>query len=416
MRHIKFKILIIMWISIILLCLTFCAVLNVILPRQFEKEAGEALVDQINYINSMNDYSDTDDSEDDTVEILEYPTSFFSSDIYYIYINDDINESEDNVIINRTPSSSTKSIAELKKYYNENNLNEGEIYTLQTDNGYYVLTWINEENSNYDYDYNVLMYINIYHLVEYARSLTFVVLAVFFCILIIMTIIGYRLGVQIERSQEIQQRFFQNSSHELKTPLMAIQGYAEGIKMGVVDPEDSADVIMMESDRMTSLVEEILLVSKIDAHYFKLNFAVLDIREVLYDCLSSLEATQRMKGVEIIPKFCDKPMNVKCDEYQMVRAFRNIVANGLKHCKNKITVICQPESKKVSIRFVDDGSGVEKKDLPHIFDRFYKGSKGGTGIGLSLAAEIIHMHNGKIIAYNSIDGAVFEVILPIVRR
>lgn len=414
MRHIKFKILIIIWISIILLCLTFCAALNVMLPRQFEQEAGEALVDQINYINSMNDYSDTDDSEDDTVEILEYPTSFFSSDIYYIYINDDINESEDNVIINRTPSSSTKSIAELKKYYNENNLNEGEIYTLQTDNGYYVLTWINEENSNYDY--NVLMYINIYHLVEYARSLTFVVLAVFFCILIIMTIIGYRLGVQIERSQEIQQRFFQNSSHELKTPLMAIQGYAEGIKMGVVDPEDSADVIMMESDRMTSLVEEILLVSKIDAHYFKLNFAVLDIREILYDCLSSLEATQRMKGVEIIPKFCDKPMNVKCDEYQMVRAFRNIVANGLKHCKNKITVICQPESKKVSIRFVDDGSGVEKKDLPHIFDRFYKGSNGGTGIGLSLAAEIIHMHNGKIIAYNSIDGAVFEVILPIVRR
>ncbi|MDY2856888.1 MAG: HAMP domain-containing sensor histidine kinase [Oscillospiraceae bacterium] len=384
------------------------------LPRQFEKEAGEALVDQINFINSMNDYNDTDDSEDDTVEILEYPTSFFSSYIYYIYINDDINESEDNVIISRTPSSSTKSIAELKKYYNENNLNEGEIYTLQTDNGYYVLTWINEENS--DYDYNVLMYINIYHLVEYARSLTFVVLAVFFCILIIMTIIGYRLGIQIERSQEIQQRFFQNSSHELKTPLRAIQGYAEGIKMGVVDPEDSADVIMMESDRMTSLVEEILLVSKIDAHYFKLNFAVLDIREVLYDCLSSLEATQRMKGVEIIPKFCDKPMNVKCDEYQMVRAFRNIVANGLKHCKNKITVICQPESKKVSIRFVDDGSGVEKKDLPHIFDRFYKGSNGGTGIGLSLAAEIIHMHNGKIIAYNSIDGAVFEVILPIVRR
>lgn len=201
MRHIKFKILIIIWISIILLCLTFCAVLNVMLPRQFEQEAGEALVDQINYINSMNDYSDTDDSEDDTVEILEYPTSFFSSDIYYININDDINESEDNVIISRTPSSSTKSIAELKKYYNENNLNEGEIYTLQTDNGYYVLTWINEENSNYDYDYNVLMYINIYHLVEYARSLTFVVLAVFFCILIIMTIIGYRLGVQIERSQ-----------------------------------------------------------------------------------------------------------------------------------------------------------------------------------------------------------------------
>ena len=99
-----------------------------------------------------------------------------------------------------------------------------------------------------------------------------------------MSIIGYRLGVKIEESQKTQRRFFQNSSHELKTPLMAIQGYAEGIEMDVVDPQNAAGIIMEETERMTGLVEEILSISKIDSRHFKLDLVKLDIKEVLYDC------------------------------------------------------------------------------------------------------------------------------------
>ena len=68
----------------------------------------------------------------------------------------------------------------------------------------------------------------------------------------------------------------------------------------------------------------------------------------------------------------------------------------------------------VYIRFKDDGNGINRDDIEHIFDRFYKGSDGGTGIGLSLANEIIHLHNGSVTAYNYLDGAVFEVKLPII--
>ncbi len=77
------------------------------------------------------------------------------------------------------------------------------------------------------------MYINIDHIVKYTRSLNWLISAIFLCAIVVMSIIGYRLGVKIEESQKTQRRFFQNSSHELKTPLMAIQGYAEGIEMDV---------------------------------------------------------------------------------------------------------------------------------------------------------------------------------------
>ena len=125
------------------------------------------------------------------------------------------------------------------------------------------------------------MYINIDHIVKYTRSLNWLISAIFLCAIVVMSIIGYRLGVKIEESQKTQRRFFQNSSHELKTPLMAIQGYAEGIEMDVVDPQNAADIIMQETERMTGLVEEILSISKIDSRHFKLDLVKLDIKEVL---------------------------------------------------------------------------------------------------------------------------------------
>ena len=247
------------------------------------------------------------------------------------------------------------------------------------------------------------MYINIDHIVKYTRSLNWLISAIFLCAIVVMSIIGYRLGVKIEESQKTQRRFFQNSSHELKTPLMAIQGYAEGIEMDVVDPQNAAGIIMQETERMTGLVEEILSISKIDSRHFK-----LDIKEVLYDCFRSLDAVQQMNGISIVPEFPDEEIYVKCDEDQMARAFRNIIINGLKYSKKKITVACE------TIQFKDDGNGINRDDIEHIFDRFYKGSDGGTGIGLSLANEIIHLHKGSVTAYNYLDGAVFEVKLPII--
>lgn len=439
MKHIKFRILIIVWLSMILLFFAFAGILNIVLPSHFVSEAEDALeyeIDYRYYISNSNDGSEDDSSdyyEEDSNEesTLQkkfesgYQDSYFTSDIYYIDVTDALNDkntSEGNSLVGSN-STSLKSTYELTEWVKNHNISEEQIYTLQTDNGYYIFT-VYEEPQNYDYwddaesDENdspvYLMYINIDHIVKYTRSLNWLISAIFLCAIVVMSIIGYRLGVKIEESQKTQRRFFQNSSHELKTPLMAIQGYAEGIEMDVVDPQNAAGIIMQETERMTGLVEEILSISKIDSRHFKLDLVKIDIKEVLYDCFRSLDAVQQMNGVSIVPEFPDEVITVKCDEYLMARAFRNIIVNGLKYSKKKITVIIETNPKYVYIRFKDDGKGIDRDDIEHIFDRFYKGSDGGTGIGLSLAKEIIHLHKGNVTAYNYLDGAVFEVKLPIV--
>ena len=92
---------------------------------------------------------------------------------------------------------------------------------------------------------------------------------------------------------------------------MAIQGYAEGIEMDVVDPQNAAGIIMQETERMTGLVEEILSISKIDSRHFKLDLVKLDIKEVLYDCFRSLDAVQQMNGISIVTEFPDEEIYVK---------------------------------------------------------------------------------------------------------
>lgn len=431
MKHIKFRILIIVWVSMILLFFAFAIVLNIVLPSHFVSEAEDALQYELDYQRYISETDESTSSEYDPDDESEpsylekefengYQASYFSTDIYYIDITDSDNESGDSLDLGSVGLNSTslKSTSELTEYVKKHSVEDGEIYTLQTENGYYIFTAYEDDYDIYDNTdpatTRYLMYINIDHIVKYTRSLNWLVSAIFLCSVTVMSIIGYRLGVKIEESQKTQRRFFQNSSHELKTPLMAIQGYAEGIKMDVVDPQNAAGIIMQESERMTGLVEEILSISKIDSRRFKLDFVKLDIKEVLYDCFRSLDAVQQMNGISIIPDFPDEPIFVNCDEYQMSRAFRNIMINDLKYSKTKITVTCTVNQKNVYIRFKDDGNGINRDDIEHIFDRFYKGNDGGTGIGLSLAKEIIHLHKGSVTAYNYLDGAVFEVKLPII--
>ena len=98
----------------------------------------------------------------------------------------------------------------------------------------------------------------------WAPTMNWAFFAVLLAISSVMCLLGFRFGRDIEKEAERQQTFFQNASHELKTPLMAIQGYAEGIQAGVMDTGSAAEVILAESDRMTELVDELLDISKID--------------------------------------------------------------------------------------------------------------------------------------------------------
>ncbi len=133
------------------------------------------------------------------------------------------------------------------------------------------------------------MYIDIGPITRYIVTLNWAFFGVLLAISSVMCLLGFRFGRDIEKEAERQQTFFQNASHELKTPLMAIQGYAEGIQAGVMDAGGAAEVILAESDRMTELVDELLDISKIDMGRQPLALSEMDVRELLYDSIRAVE-------------------------------------------------------------------------------------------------------------------------------
>ena len=138
----------------------------------------------------------------------------------------------------------------------------------------------------------------------------------------------------------------------------------------------------------------------------------MDLRELLYDSLRTVEPAAAHSGIAIVPDFPEEPVMAKCDDTQMRRAVTNILTNGLRYARSELRLTCRADKRHVTIRIQDDGNGIAETDLPHIFDRFYMGESGKTGIGLALTKEIIHLHKGRICACNGEPGAVFEISIP----
>ena len=274
---------------------------------------------------------------------------------------------------------------------------------------------VQEEQDDGEKPYAYIMYIDIGPITRYIVTLNWAFFGVLLAISSVMCLLGFRFGRDIEKEAERQQTFFQNASHELKTPLMAIQGYAEGIQAGVMDTGSAAEVILAESDRMTGLVDELLDISKIDMGRQPLTLSETDIRELLYDGIRAVEPAAAASGITIAPDFPEEPVMVKCDDTQIRRAVANILTNGLRYAHSQLCLTCRADKRNVIIRIQDDGDGIAEGDLPHIFERFYMGKSGKSGIGLALTKEIIYLHKGTIHAYNGDSGAVFEITLPLGR-
>lgn len=215
---------------------------------------------------------------------------------------------------------------------------------------------------------------------------------------------GIRIGVSIEGGQARQKKFFENVSHELKTPLMSIQGYAEGIYDGIItDQKHAVCVIMNETDKMTALVDEILCLSRIESGETRMNIENVSIREVVNDCLVSLEYVVLKKKLKIETDLAEG--DIRADAAQLETAVINLLTNAVKYAESRIVVSF--DGRKLSVW--NDGSNISKADAAHIFDRFYIGKYGNTGIGLALTKEIIEGHNWTIHVKTYDNGNLFTI-------
>ena len=406
MKNIKLRIVYLILCSALLLFALFMLAVNLIIPAHFVREAKKALISEAQYQNRTIPYTDDGSFFDD--EWNDAEEHFLTPSIVFLEL-DNTNQSSG---WNRDAYRLEKKLLE---YYTGRELSLNQCYTFKTDRHHLIFMSVQEEQADWGKPYAYIMYIDIGPITRYIVTLNWVFFAVLLAISSVMCLLGFRFGRDIEKEAERQQTFFQNASHELKTPLMAIQGYAEGIQAGVMDAGGAAEVILEESDRMTELVEELLDISKIDMGRQQLAFSEMDVRELLYDSIRAVEPTAAASGITIAPDFPEEPIMVKCDDTQMRRAVTNILTNGLRYARSELRLTCRADKHHVTIRIQDDGDGIAEADLPHIFDRFYMGKSGKSGIGLALTREIIHLHKGTIRARNVDTGAVFEITLPTAR-
>lgn len=403
MKNIKLRIVYLILGSALLLFALFVLAVNVIIPSHFVTEAKKALRSEAEYQNRTVPYTyDEPDYDEDWEEGY-----FFTPSIVFLEIEDGYRPNT----WNRDAYLLEKKLLE---YCAGRDITLDQCYTFKTDRHHLIFMSAQENYGDGEEPYSYIMYIDIGPITRYIVTLNWVFFAVLLAISSVMCLLGFRFGRDIEKEAERQQTFFQNASHELKTPLMAIQGYAEGIQAGVMDTGGAADVILEESDRMTELVEELLDISKIDMGRQRLTLSETDIRELLYDGIRAVEPIAA-GGIAIVPDFPEEPVMVSCDDTQLRRAVTNILSNGVRYARSELRLTCRVDKRHVTIRIQDDGDGIAEEDLPHIFDRFYMGKSGKSGIGLALTREIIHLHKGTIRARNGDTGAIFEISIPVSR-
>lgn len=392
MKHIKRKITLSVLGTMLFVFAALLATVNIFIPEYLTSEAQKAII--------------LEDERKDPVPLTEATDSeeehFLISGVRYLEVEDGLAESEH----------LSKAEYQLRKYCREAKPAADEFHTLKTGGSRFVFRITHVEADEYEDAYSYILYVDVGAVMQYSAYLNAVFFAVLAVLSVLVCLFGRKLGGYVERAHESQKWFFQNVSHELKTPMMAVQGCAEGIHTGVLDPVKASGAILEEAEQMSDLVEELLALSRLESGQANAEFRFTDIREVLYDCLRSTEQLTEQRKLCITPCFDEDPVSVNCDEVQLRRAFTNIITNALRYAKKEIQIECKADRGKAIVRIRDDGEGIALELLPHIFDRFYSTRKGGAGIGLSLAKEIVSLHKGTISASND-GGALFEISLPL---
>ena len=214
----------------------------------------------------------------------------------------------------------------------------------------------------------------------------------------------------IERSEMAQIEFFQNTSHALRTLLMSIQGYAEGLKTGVVKDKDYAlDVITNETEKISELIDKMNMISQMSTE--KLDFQVYNLSNIVEEWAEDSEGLAISKGIKL--KIMAGPeAHVELDKDKMGIAITNIITNGIRYAKTYVEIRWEIVGDKIRIHISNDGEQIPIETQPLIFKRFYKGDGGNTGIGLAVSKSVVEVHSGSINVKSNPEITEFIVDLP----
>ena len=223
-----------------------------------------------------------------------------------------------------------------------------------------------------------------------------------------------------EKLEQMRTDFLSNVSHELKTPIALIQGYAEGLKEGITDDPESMDfycsVIMDEAAKMNDMVKRLLTLNQIEFGEDELVMERFDINELVKSVASANELRASQKELKITCDIKDTPLYVWADEYKVEEVITNYISNAINHCCNENIIkvaVGQMDKENVRVSVFNTGKNIPEEDIDHIWEKFYKVDKartreyGGNGIGLSIVKAIVESMGKKCGVNNLPDGVEF---------
>jgi two-component system, OmpR family, phosphate regulon sensor histidine kinase PhoR len=230
---------------------------------------------------------------------------------------------------------------------------------------------------------------------------------------------------RLKELEKIRQDFVANVSHELRTPLTTIKGYAETLLGGALKEEVApqfVEIINRHADRLTKIVEDLLMLSKVESKQFQLKPERLPVAELINDVVDFVKKAAEKKKISIIQRDIPSSLYVEADRTYLEQVFTNLLDNAIKYTSEggQVTVSAiEKDQKEIQISIEDNGIGIPKEDIRRIFERFYRVDKGrskelgGTGLGLSIVKHILQAHGGKIWAESQLGkGSTFYVTLP----
>ena len=226
------------------------------------------------------------------------------------------------------------------------------------------------------------------------------------------------MAATLARSQGLERQFLMSVSHDLRTPLTSIRGFAEAISDGTAsDTPRAARVIAAESRRLERLVGDLLDLAKLDARQFSLHARPVDVCEIVRETADGFERSAEDAGIAVDVRVPDHALVADVDPDRLAQVVANLVENGLKFAVSRIEVTTAADGQGAIIAVTDDGPGIPSDELPRVFERLYQSTRTparqvGSGLGLAIVAELVAAMGGRVDARSGADGGTrFTVAL-----
>lgn len=221
-----------------------------------------------------------------------------------------------------------------------------------------------------------------------------------------------KMAKNLQNYDSEKEKLFRTISHEIKTPLTSIYGYAEGMKNGVFEEFDKPlKIIMEESMRIKTMTEDYIFLSKLESHIETFSFKPCNVVVVLEKAISTIESLTIVEDIDIEYTPVKIP-NIEVDEDKIYRSFLNILSNAIKYTKSEITIKIIEEDSQITIRIEDNGKGLSEEDLNKFYQGLSSEKNNGSGVGLFITDAIVKKHNGQFnMGNNETEGAFFEISL-----